>query len=292
MVNKLTLVLCVTGAAAIVAAQDAALPSFEVATVKVNKSGDAAQVIRRQPGGRVTATNMPVRTLITFAYQLAQFQLVGGPSWIATDRFDIVAKMEGEPPPVAPGSGPDQIMLATRTLLADRFGLKVHRETREMDIYALVLARPGAGPGPGLKPSTTDCAALGAARRGGPPPGPPGPPPPGAPFCGIMGGVGSIRFDGFPLSQMATMLAGQAGRMVVDRTGLTGNWSFTLTYAPEQRGAPPAGATPPGAEQSIPDPNAPSLFTALQEQLGLKLESAKGPVEVVVIDAINKPTEE
>jgi uncharacterized protein (TIGR03435 family) len=285
--TKLMLVLCIAGAAAIVVAQEAGLPSFEVATVKVNKSGDPGQFIRRQPGGRVTATNMPARTLITFAYQLAQYQLVGGPPWIGTDRFDIVAKMDGEPPPVPPGSGPDQIMLATRTLLADRFGLKVHRETREMDIYALVLAKPGAGPGPGLKPSTTDCAALGAARRGGPPPGPPGPPPPGTPFCGIMGGPGSIRFDGFPISQMATMLAGQAGRMVVDRTGLTGPWAFTLTYAPEQRGAPP-----PGAEQPAPDPNAPSLFTALQEQLGLKLESTRGPVEVVVIDAINKPSEE
>jgi uncharacterized protein (TIGR03435 family) len=102
-----------------------------------------------------------------------------------------------------------------------------------------------------------------------------------------MGGPGSIRFDGFPISQMATMLAGQAGRMVVDRTGLTGPWAFILTYAPEQRGAPP-----PGADQPAPDPNAPSLFTALQEQLGLKLESTKGPVEVVVIDAINKPTDE
>jgi uncharacterized protein (TIGR03435 family) len=284
--KKSMLVLCIAGAAAIVVAQEAGLPSFEVATVKVNKSGDPGQFIRRQPGGRVTATNMPARTLITFAYQLAQYQLVGGPPWIGTDRFDIVAKMDGEPPPVPPGSGPDQIMLATRTLLADRFGLKVHRETREMDIYALVLAKPGAGPGPGLKPSTTDCAALGAARRGAPP-GPPGPPPPGTPFCGIMGGPGSIRFDGFPISQMATMLAGQAGRMVVDRTGLTGSWAFTLTYAPEQRGAPP-----PGADQPAPDPNAPSLFTALQEQLGLKLESTKGPVEVVVIDAINKPTDE
>ena len=101
-----------------------------------------------------------------------------------------------------------------------------------------------------------------------------------------MGTPGLIRFGGFPISQITTMLGGQTGRMVVDRTGLTGNWEFELHFAAEQRGAPP-GTDPPAA-----DPNTPSLFTALQEQLGLKLESTKGPVEVVVIDAIERPTED
>jgi uncharacterized protein (TIGR03435 family) len=285
-VRKLAIGLCLGWTVAIVVAQEAAPPAFEVATIKVNKSGENNQLIRRQPGGRVTVTNLPARFLITFAYQLAQFQLSGGPSWIANDRFDMVAKLEGNPEFPAPGQGPDPIQLAMRALLADRFKLKVHRETREMDIYALVLAKPAAGPGPGLKPSTADCSDRG--RRGQPPTqGPPPIPPTGIVPCSIMGTPGLIRFGGFPISQITTMLSGQTGRMVVDRTGLTGNWEFELHFAAEQRGAPPPGADPPAA-----DPNAPSLFTALQEQLGLKLESTKGPVEVVVIDSIERPTED
>src|SRR6476619_8371971 len=120
--KRLFLVSCVIGAVAIVTAapQDAAPPAFEVATVKPNKSGDGRQFIQRQPGGRVTVTNMPVRALITFAYQLAPFQLVGGPSWLVSDRFDMVAKLEGNPEFPAPGAGPDPIQLAMRTLMADR----------------------------------------------------------------------------------------------------------------------------------------------------------------------------
>jgi uncharacterized protein (TIGR03435 family) len=284
--RKLILVACLAGAVAIVAgAQDIAPPAFEVATIKLNKSGDQRQFIQRAPGNRINVTNVPTRQLITFAYQLAQFQLVGGPSWLSADRFDIVAKLEGDPVFTPPGSGPDPIQLAMRTLLADRFKLKTHPEMREMDIYALVLAKRGGGPGPGLKPSTTDCAAMMNARRNGPPPGPP--PASGPAPCSIIGSPGMIRFGGFPLSQITTMLGAMTGRMVVDRTGLTGNWEFVLTFAAEQRGQPPPGVNVPAA-----DPDAPSLFTALQEQLGLKLESTKGPVDLVVIDGVEHPTED
>ena len=289
--KRLLLVSCVIGAMAAVdvvmgAPQDAASAasaSFEVATVKPNKSGDQRQFIQRQPGGRVTVTNMPLRALITFAYQLAPFQLAGGPSWLASDRFDMVAKLEGNPDFPAPGSGPDPIQLAMRALMADRFKLKFHRETREMDIYALVTMKPGV-PGPALKPATRDCAAQMKAgpRAGGPPPPMPAT---GIVPCGIMGSPGMIRFGGFPLSQLTTMLGAQSGRMVVDRTGLAGNWEFELRYAAEQRGQPP-----PGIDVPAPDPDAPSLFTALQEQLGLKLESTKGPVDVLVVDSVEQPT--
>jgi uncharacterized protein (TIGR03435 family) len=168
--RRLMLGVCLIAGATLVAMAQQTPPAaatFEVATIKVNNSGDPGQFIRRQPGGRVTVTNMPVRQLVTFAYQIAGFQLIGGPAWMASDRFDVVAKLEGNPAFGAPGSGPDPIQLAMRTLLADRFKLKLHREQREMDIYALVMAKPGGGPGPGLKPSTTDCAALAGARRGG-----------------------------------------------------------------------------------------------------------------------------
>ena len=133
------------------AQQQAANPdapvSFEAASIKPNTSGDSNRVIRRQPGGRFNAVNVPARFLITFAYQLQAFQLVDAPDWLGNKRFDIIAKMEGDPPPVPPGSGPDQMMLAMRELLADRFKLVLHKETRELDIYALAMARPGGKPG-------------------------------------------------------------------------------------------------------------------------------------------------
>lgn len=258
--------------------------SFEAASVKPNTSGDPGGNLRRQPGGRVNAVNMPLRTLVTFAYQVQPFMLVGGPGWMATDRFDIVAKLEGDPPPTLPGSGPDALSLAMRALLADRFRLRVHRETRDVDIYALVMARPGGNPGLALKPSTQDCSPQGLqARRGGPPP----PAVNGAPpvFCGMQIGPGRIQFGGFPLSQFASGIAGLVGRVVVDRTGLTGNWDFELMFA----AAPPRGPLAPGADVPAPDPDAPSIFTAVQEQLGLKLEATKGPVELLIIDSVERP---
>ncbi len=281
--RKLLVALLLSGAVASVLGAQEKDATFEVASVKANKSGDGNGNLRGLPGGRVQATNMPVRPIITFAYQLAGYQLVGGPGWLTTDRYDLIAKLEGDPssaPAALPGANtPNSMQLALRHLLEERFKLKVHRETREMDIYALVLARPGGDPGPGLKPSTQDCAAAAAAaqRPGAPPPGSPG-----QPFCGISGSPGRVRFGGLPSMSFPAAFSGPAGRMVVDRTGLTGSWDFDLTFAPENRGpdAPP------------PDPNAPSFFTAIQEQLGLKLEATKGPVDVVVIDGIEKPAED
>lgn len=255
---------------------------FEAASVKPNKSGEQGSSIRRQPGGRLTATNMPLRNLITFAYQLQPFQLVGDPGWIRTETFDIVAKMEGDPAPVPPGQGADPLMLAMRTLLAERFKLTVHRETREMDIYALVLARPDGTLGPKLTKTTTDCEALMKANRGGPPPTPPGT---NAPFlCGMRGTFGKLVANSMPMVTFANNLSQRMQRVVVDRTGLTGGWDFELTFAQE----PPTGPLPPGAELPPTDPNAPSLVTAIQEQLGLRLQSTKGPVEVLVVDRIEQ----
>ena len=280
--RKLALMLGLAAVATIVVPAQQKDATFEVASVKANRSGDTNGNLQLQPGGRVNASNMPVRPIITFAYQLAQYQLIGGPGWLNTDRYDLVAKMDQDvsPATIIPGaSTPSPMQVALRNLLEERFKLKVHRETRDMDIYALVMARPGGAPGPGLKPTTQDCAAAAAAaRRGGPPPTGK----PGEPFCGIQGGPGRLRFGGLPATSLAAAFSGAAGRMVVDRTGLTGSWDFELAYAVEARGAdaPPV------------DPNAPSLFTAVQEQLGLKLEPTKGPVEVLVIDSIEKPVED
>jgi uncharacterized protein (TIGR03435 family) len=257
---------------------------FEVASVKPNNSGERNQFIRRQPGGRMTATNMPLRALITFAYQVTPLTLVGGPGWTNDEHYDIVAKIEGDPPPVPPGAGPDHMQLALRTLLADRFKLKVHRETREMDAYALVMAKSGGGPGPALKPTVQDCSpeavrAMAGRAGGGPPPMPPS----GVPFmCGVRMSPGLMQIGGMPISMITGALGGMTGRSVVDRTGLSGAWDFSMTYAPD----PGRGAPPPDAPAA--DSNAPSLFTALQEQLGLKLESTKAPIEVVVIDSVER----
>jgi uncharacterized protein (TIGR03435 family) len=260
---------------------------FEAASVKPSNPDRNPNMIavQRQPGGRLNTVNTPVRLLITFAYQIQNYQLVNVPDWINNERYDIVAKMEGDPPPIVPGSGADHMMLAMRSLLADRFKLVVHRETREADIYALVVAKPGGKPGPGLKPASGDCSPEAfAARRGVPPPSPGGPPPV---VCGMQQGPGRIRFGGFPLELFARGISNRVGRAVVDRTALTGNWDFELTFAPEVL---PGQQLPPGAEPPPPpDPDQPNFFTAVQEQLGLKLDATKGPVDVWVIDSVEHP---
>jgi uncharacterized protein (TIGR03435 family) len=275
-----------------VAAQTAsAPPQFEVASVKPNKSGPGPQRIGIQPGGRFTATNIPVRDLISIAYgqpqPLANFQIIGGPGWIASDRFDISAKAEGDLPPGAAGP-PTQMFLMLRSLLADRFKLVAHEETRDQPIYALRLDRTDGKLGPNLHPATVDCAALRAASRGGPPPVPP--PPGQAPPCGMMMGPGRIMSGGMPMENLATSLSRLVSRVVVDRTGLTGGYEATLEFTPDQSQLPPGGLAnlPPGVP--APPVDGPSLFTALKEQLGLKLDSDHAPVRVLVIDSIEPPT--
>jgi uncharacterized protein (TIGR03435 family) len=271
------------------AASDAASNSatFEVSSVKANKSGDGRVMLGMPPTGRFTATNVPVRLLIQNSYNLQTFQIVGGPAWIASDRFDIAAKAPD-------GFSPDQLRPMVRNLLADRFKLKTHMETREMPIYELVLAKSDGKLGPNLTPAKADCAALARGRRAGGPP--PAPPQPGQPIeCGFMIGLGNMNAGGMPIADLTRTLSGFVNRIVVDKTGLSGNYDFQLTYTPEGRFSPfglPNGAPPLGAEAPAGDPNGASLFTALQEQLGLKLDSQKGPVDVLVIDSIEQPTED
>jgi uncharacterized protein (TIGR03435 family) len=262
--------------------------TFEVASVKPNKSGDGRVMMGVQPGGRYTATNVPLKMLIRQAYQLQDFQILGGPGWVQSERFDIIAKAEGEVrPPVAgglPGSA-TELQMMLRSLLAERFKLKVHDETREMPVYALVPARRDGTVGPRLHESDTDCDRIAGARgRGGPPPEMPA-------FgqrmpCGMRMGPGQMSAGSLPLSQLAATLSMFVQRIVIDRTGLTGRYDFDLTWTPDQM---PAGAPPPGAPPLPPvDPNGPSIFTAVQEQLGLKLDSQRGPVPVLVIDQVEE----
>jgi uncharacterized protein (TIGR03435 family) len=262
-------------------------PSFEVASVKTNTSGDQRVMIQTPPGGRFTATNVPLRNLIVLAYRLQNFQLIGGPDWIRSERFDIVAKAEGNLPPFTPSGPPEPLLGMVRTLLAERFKLVVHHETRELPIYALVVARTDGKLGPQLHPAVVDCEAAALRARGGPPPGPP---PGERPTCGMRIGPGQMMAGGTPLSQFVNPLSQFVQRTVIDRTGLTGAFDFDLSWTPDQL---PQGPPPPGAPPLPPiDPNGPSIFTALQEQLGLKLDAQRGPVDVIVIDRAERPTED
>jgi uncharacterized protein (TIGR03435 family) len=171
-----------------------------------------------------------------------------------------------------------------RTLLADRFKLVMHRETKDLPIFELVLARQDGKLGPQLRRAAVDCQTQAAAARGEAPASS-GPPGPGSCFMN-MNPV-SVRGGGVTLAMLANILSGPATqRLVIDRTGLTGNWDLEVKYTPDQSQVPPGVSVP----KELLDPNGASLFTALEEQLGLKLRPARGPVEVLVIDSVQQPT--
>ena len=253
--------------------------AFDVVSVKRNTSG--GPMLQRNTPGNIAMFNMPVRQLIRLAYQLQDFQIAGAPDWANTDRFDIEGRFE--PPPPGPPPQTPRMLLMLRTLLRDRFGMVARMETREMPILALRVVRADGRLGPQLKPAAVDCAALNAARGRGPAGGPPP--------CGSRVAFGQLLAGGMPISRLATETLSQlTGRIVVDRTGLTGGYDIDLQWTPTPDQLPP-GPPPPGIELPQIDPNGPSLFTALQEQLGLKLDTERGPVDVLVIDRLQQPAE-
>jgi len=246
-----------------------------VATVKVNVSGTGESFTRRLPGGTFLASNMLLRDLIAFAHGLEPFQIEGAPGWIGDVRFDVTMKAEANVGPVA--IGPTQIGLQlARAVLAERFSFQAHREIRDRPVFALVRARQDGSLGPRLKQSATDCAAL-ATEAGKS--GAPWPPrsADGSILCGLQTRGNTLIAGGYPMAEFQRFLTRQTQRVVLDRTGLPGAWDFELTFAP-----------PDVAAASITD--TPSLFTALPEQLGLKLEATRGPAEVLVVDRIERPT--
>jgi uncharacterized protein (TIGR03435 family) len=271
------------------AAQSPAPPAkstFDVASIKRNKDGGTVAGLRRFPGGRFEATNIQLATLISFAYQLQPFELVGGPPWLMDDRWNIVARIDGDPPPMPPGEI-DAMMIATQALLADRFKLAVRRETREVPVYQLVRTNRDERLGPGMRRSTVDCPAIqratDEAAKGGPPA--PNPNTPDRMVCGMRVSIGRIQFGGRPLSPTLTnVLTAITQRRVVDRTGLTGEWEFDISFTPP--------SPPPGIELPPPDPDAASLFTVLQERLGLKLEAARLPMPVMEVERVEPPLED
>ena len=241
---------------------------FEVASIKPNNSGLGAFAITSQPGGRLTATNVTVRAPIQFGYGLQATQITEGPGWLRTDRFDIVAKGER----ADEGRVPSML----RSLLADRFKRIVRTETRDTPIYALAVAKSDGTLGSNLHRAAVDCSAESAAEaqnvvKAAPAPGSAAP-------CGIRMGLGTLTVAGATVPQLAVSLSGILDRIVIDRTALAGTFTATLKWTPDQ-------ATPGMAQKAafVPtiDPNGPSIFTAMREQLGLKLEPARGPLELL-----------
>ncbi len=231
-------------------------PQFDAASVKPNVSGVRNQS-QSTDGRTFHATNVPARTLIRQAYGLMfeDYRLVGAPDWTNFERFDVVATL----PEQAPRS---QVSAMLRALLADRFKLIAHTEIRESPTYALVLARKDGRLGPQLQHAEKDCSASPATQPG---PGEDNP-------CALRIGK-EISGRGQPMSQLAKTLLQFAGRSIEDRTGLTGGFDFDIQ-----------------ASEIGGDNDQPSIFTAIQEQLGLKLETTKAPVEFVVVDGMERPT--
>ena len=275
---------------------DAPHESYDVASVKANKTGAMTMSIRTLPTG-FSATNMALRSIIMVAYRVASYQLVGAPGWIDSERFDITAK----PPD---GARPEQTMLMLRGLLAERFKLKVHAETRDTPIYALVLARNDGKLGPKMSKSTDDCVAILAERRararagGAPAFTPPGPN--DNPVCTMSTRPTSVpngpplmtlRAGGQPVQMLVNQLTSTLGRQVVDRTGLTGLYDFELQYAMRTANLTTAPAPAGGTTPTAPIDDGPTIIDAVRE-LGLKVDSVRGPVEHLVIDSVERPTED
>ncbi len=261
---KLLTILVVTALGVPAAAQRV---EFEVASVKLHTSDDQRVMMVAQPGGRFVAANIPLRLLIRTAFQLQDDQIVGGPNWLATDRFDIEARA-----PELPGPPNAQLLAMLKSLLADRFKLTTHGEKRELPVFALERARRDGSLGPGLRPTACPELAFDISRP--------------QPCTNVQTGFGALTLRGMPFNQFTPFLSPYVNRVVVDRAGLDGRYDIELKWTPEQPGQGPAGAGQPPAS----DPDALSIFTAIQEQLGLRLYSTKDMVDVLVIDTLEHPT--
>jgi uncharacterized protein (TIGR03435 family) len=245
--------------------------------------------LRPQPGGRLSGISN-LQALILRAYGIRQYQIEGGPSWLTTDYFDISAKAERETATEA------EMNEMLKSLLAERFGLRVHVETRPVSIYTLTVARADGRLGAGLKPTSKECETTLEERKrsGAPPPRPSGPPVLLTPTCGltVMGmmarnSAATITMGGQSLSTLVNQVSSELGAPVVDGTGLTGLFDVTLEYESARRmpGQPPPGLDP-NSTDSLPVP----LPAALQQQLGLKLEKATAPLPITIVDAAEHPS--
>jgi uncharacterized protein (TIGR03435 family) len=239
-------------------AQSEKYSAFEVASIRPAVYGSHARSIQYSAGGRFTASDVPLRVLIEEAYDIRDFQVSGGPDWVNRDPFDIVAKAEGD-------ASRAQVRAMLQSLLTDRFKLILRRESKEVNVYALSVGKAGAK----LKEVKLDEDNATRGMR--------------------FGGIGRIAGVMASMPQLVVMLSdiklnGSAilDRPVLDRTGLTGVYDFKLEWSGEEQSADRTTST---------NPAGPSIFTAVQEQLGLKLESTKAPVDFFAIERAGKPGE-
>jgi uncharacterized protein (TIGR03435 family) len=264
----------------VLTAQDVSRPAFVVAAIKLNKSGATREFTGIRSPGTFTAENARVRQLISVAYRVRLFQVVGGSGWIDSDRYDITAKMKVEADQTTPKTLEQtsaEMAAMLQSLLEDRFGLKIHREMQDLPLYRLTVAKAGT------KMLVSNCTPLVFNQ----------PIAPGAKLCrGVhMGANGvnrTLEGDGADMPTLTNFLANITGRKVVDESGLTARFDFHLEWVPDEAVAPPSGADDPTSPPL--DVKGASLFTAVEQQLGLKLDSGKGPVEVIVIDRVEKPS--
>jgi bla regulator protein blaR1 len=239
--------------------RDTELPKYEVASIKPNVDNDFRYVFRIAPDGTLYATGITLRRLMMTAYDVQGFLLIGGPGWVSAKRWDVQAK-PGRPP-----LGTKEIRPMLRALLEDRFQLNVHSEARNMPIYELTV-----GPkGPKLHRVEDSKTKL-----------------------DIRTGNGLIRFTKATVATFASQLSYALARPVIDKTGISGEFGFALEWTPfpgEDGGLATSGVPPGTPEQPASSPGGPSIFTAIEEQLGLRLKSGRGPVEVLVIDGAQMP---
>ena len=222
--------------------------TFEVASVKPANPSQSVVDFVISPGGRLKITNLTLAEMVREAYEMKFFELSGGPGWVNSERFHVEAKAAGEP-------SRREMMAMLRSLLEERFRLKVRRETREGNVYELVAAKGG----PKLTASTADSSYLRLYRHTPPE---------------LPGVLYTIAAQKVTVARLADDLTGTVQRRVIDRTGITGEFDFKIDYAVEGH-----------AEEG------PSIFTALQEQVGLKLQAAKGSVETLIIESAERPAE-
>jgi uncharacterized protein (TIGR03435 family) len=261
--TALVLVMAVSGIVTFTVAQTTQKPAFAVASVKRNDSG--SQTVSFLPStGRFNAQNATLGMLINWAYKVQDFQVIGAPGWINSEGYDVDARTDGT------ASGQDINGPMLQLLLEERFKLVVHRETKELPVYLLTPAKNG------LKLSEGKCLTLEPNSR----------PDPGqrqSDFCGYMViGNNNLRATSIRMENLVDALKNILRRTVIDKTGFSGNFDVTIRWRDESA---PANTAPPSTDAL------PSIFTAFEEQLGLKLESSKGPVEVLVIDSVQKPSE-
>jgi uncharacterized protein (TIGR03435 family) len=234
--------------------------TFDVASIKPSDPASHGMNMGTSPGGSFRATGVTLMLLIQQAYDVRGFQVSGGPGWMTTDRYDILTKNEGNGLTQADlvkmsdsqrNEFRTAMMTRLRALIEDRFQLKTHRETKEMQLYGLMVAKGG----PKLQPMESGGrdSSLSISR-------------------GDEANM-HVTAKGLPMANLVRYLSDQSGRQVIDETGLTGKYDFQFAFAPD-----------------LGDATGPSLFTAIQQELGLRLESKKGPVEVIVIDSVEKPS--